>query len=83
MMWWRDQPFTLGGNGRAHLEVKGLSAGYAGFLVLRDLRLEARPGLTIGKNLESLPDFSAPTKPEKKSRRRRSARCAPGFSRAA
>ena len=47
MMWWRDQPFTLGGNGRAHLEVKGLSAGYAGFLVLRDLRLEARPGLTV------------------------------------
>ncbi len=28
MMWWRDQPFTLGGSGRAHLKVQGLSAGY-------------------------------------------------------
>jgi branched-chain amino acid transport system ATP-binding protein len=47
MMWWRDQPFTLGGSGRAHLKVQGLSAGYGPFLVLRDLKLEARPGLTV------------------------------------
>ena len=31
----------------AHLRVEGLSAGYGGFLVLRDLTLEARPGLTV------------------------------------
>ncbi|WP_337878529.1 AAA family ATPase, partial [Caldimonas sp.] len=31
----------------AHLKVEGLSAGYGGFLVLRDLTLEARPGLTV------------------------------------
>jgi ABC-type branched-subunit amino acid transport system ATPase component len=31
----------------AHLKVKGLSAGYGSFLVLRDLTLEARPGLTV------------------------------------
>ena len=31
----------------AHLKVKGLSAGYGNFLVLRDLTLEARPGLTV------------------------------------
>jgi len=31
----------------AHLLVQGLSAGYGPFLVLRDLRLEARPGLTV------------------------------------
>ncbi len=31
----------------AHLEVRGLSAGYGGFLVLRDLALEARPGVTV------------------------------------
>ena len=47
MMWWRDQPFTLGGSGRAHLKVQGLSAGYGPFLVLRDLNLEVRPGLTV------------------------------------
>jgi branched-chain amino acid transport system ATP-binding protein len=47
MMWWRDSPFVLGGTGRAHLEVQGLSAGYGPFLVLRDLTLEARPGLTV------------------------------------
>ncbi|MBP6900634.1 MAG: ABC transporter ATP-binding protein [Burkholderiaceae bacterium] len=47
MMAWSDQPFVLGGSGRAHLKVQGLSAGYAGFLVLRDLQLEARPGLTV------------------------------------
>jgi len=31
----------------AHLEVRGLSAGYGAFLVLRDLALEARPGVTV------------------------------------
>lgn len=46
-MWWRDTPFTLGGSGRAHLAVHGLSAGYGGFMVLRDVSLEARPGLTV------------------------------------
>ncbi len=33
--------------GPAHLEVRGLSAGYGGFLVLRDLTLEVRPGVTV------------------------------------
>ena len=47
MMWYRDTPFTLGGSGRAHLKVEGLSAGYGPFLVLRDLHLEAKPGLTV------------------------------------
>ncbi|MFZ2648790.1 MAG: ABC transporter ATP-binding protein [Burkholderiaceae bacterium] len=46
-MWYRDTPFALGGTGRAHLRVRGLSAGYGGFLVLRDLALEAKPGLTV------------------------------------
>ena len=40
-------PFQLGGSGRAHLKVQGLSAGYGPFLVLRELTLEARPGLTV------------------------------------
>ena len=31
----------------AHLKVQGLSAGYGPFLVLRELSLEARPGLTV------------------------------------
>jgi vanillin dehydrogenase len=31
----------------AHLKLEGLSAGYGPFLVLRDLSLEARPGLTV------------------------------------
>ena len=31
----------------AHLKVEGLSAGYGPFMVLRDLTLEARPGLTV------------------------------------
>ncbi len=31
----------------AHLKVRALSAGYGGFLVLRDLTLEAKPGLTV------------------------------------
>jgi len=47
MMWCREIPFTLGGTGQAHLKVEGLSAGYGPFLVLRDLHLEAKPGLTV------------------------------------
>jgi branched-chain amino acid transport system ATP-binding protein len=47
MMWYRDTPFALGGSGRAHLTVQGLSAGYGAFLVLRDLQLEVKPGLTV------------------------------------
>ena len=31
----------------AHLKVQALSAGYGNFLVLRELTLEARPGLTV------------------------------------
>lgn len=31
----------------AHLKVEGLSAGYGPFMVLRELSLEARPGLTV------------------------------------
>jgi len=31
----------------AHLKVVGLAAGYGPFLVLRDIRIEARPGLTV------------------------------------
>ncbi len=31
----------------AHLQVSGLSAGYGAFLVLRDLNLDVRPGLTV------------------------------------
>jgi vanillin dehydrogenase len=31
----------------AHLRIEGLAAGYGPFLVLRDLALEARPGLTV------------------------------------
>ncbi|HEY5634215.1 MAG TPA: ABC transporter ATP-binding protein [Burkholderiaceae bacterium] len=46
-MWHRDTPFVLGGTGSAHLEVRGLTAGYGAFMVLRDVRLEARPGLTV------------------------------------
>ena len=47
MMWWREQAFALGGSGRAHMKVEGLAAGYGPFLVLRGIRLEARPGLTV------------------------------------
>jgi branched-chain amino acid transport system ATP-binding protein len=31
----------------AHLQVQNLSAGYGGFMVLRELNLEALPGLTV------------------------------------
>lgn len=47
MMWWRPDPFVLGGSTGAHLRVRGLVAGYGGFAVLRDLTFEARPGLTV------------------------------------
>ena len=46
-MYWRATPFVLGGSGRARLLVRGLSAGYGAFLVLRDIHLEAEPGLTV------------------------------------
>jgi ABC-type branched-subunit amino acid transport system ATPase component len=32
---------------QAHLQIEALSAGYGGFQVLRELSLEARPGLTV------------------------------------
>jgi ABC-type branched-subunit amino acid transport system ATPase component len=41
-----DIAFTVGRR-LAHLEVIGLAAGYGPFLVLRDVRIEARPGLTV------------------------------------
>ena len=48
MMYWSERPFELGAaNRRAHLQVHGLSAGYGAFLVLRDLRFEVKPGLTV------------------------------------
>jgi branched-chain amino acid transport system ATP-binding protein len=46
MMWYRSA-FELGGSGRAHLEIDGLSAGYGPMLVLRGLKLEVKPGLTV------------------------------------
>jgi branched-chain amino acid transport system ATP-binding protein len=47
MMWYRDTPFSLAGAAQAQLKVEGLAAGYGGFLVLRDLKLQIRPGLTV------------------------------------
>ena len=47
MMWFEPRPFVLGGSAQAHLKVQSLSAGYGAFLVLRDLRLEIKPGLTV------------------------------------
>ena len=47
MMWYRQTPFELGGGERARLKVDGLSAGYGAFLVLRDLKLDIQPGLTV------------------------------------
>ncbi len=48
MMWYRDTPFVLGGSGAgARLSVRGLSAGYGAFQVLRGLNLDVRPGLTV------------------------------------
>jgi branched-chain amino acid transport system ATP-binding protein len=47
-MWYRDIPFEIGGDTRrAHLKVRGLSAGYGAFLVLRELSFEVKPGLTV------------------------------------
>jgi len=46
-MWYAPEPFTLGGDPRANLKISGLNAGYGPFLVLRDLALEVRPGLTV------------------------------------
>jgi len=46
-MMWHASPFVLGGSAQAHLKVQGLSAGYGAFLVLRDLTLEIKPGLTV------------------------------------
>jgi len=47
MMWFEPTPFVLGGSGHAHLRVRGLQAGYGAFRVLRDIHLEARPGVTV------------------------------------
>ena len=44
---WYQPGFVLGGSGRAQLEVDGLSAGYGPVQVLRGLRLEVKPGLTV------------------------------------
>jgi branched-chain amino acid transport system ATP-binding protein len=46
-MMWHRPGFRLGGSGRAHLEVRGLSAGYGAMLILRDLSFEVKPGLTV------------------------------------
>ena len=46
-MMWHQPGFVLGGSGRAHLKVDGLSAGYGSMLVLRGLTLEVKPGLTV------------------------------------
>ena len=47
-MWHRDLPYEHGvASKRAWLRVRGLSAGYGAFLVLRDLKLEVKPGLTV------------------------------------
>lgn len=47
MMWYRETPFVLGDDRHAHLQVRALSAGYGSFLILRDLRFEVKPGLTV------------------------------------
>ena len=47
MMWYRPQPFVLGGSGLAQLRVRNLSAGYGSFEVIRNLSLDVRPGLTV------------------------------------
>jgi branched-chain amino acid transport system ATP-binding protein len=46
-MMWYQPGFELGGSVRAHLKVDGLSAGYGPMLVLRGLKLEVKPGLTV------------------------------------
>jgi branched-chain amino acid transport system ATP-binding protein len=46
-MMYHQPGFVLGGSGRAHLKINGLSAGYGPMLVLRNLTLEVKPGLTV------------------------------------
>ncbi len=46
MMWYRPD-FVLGQSQRAHLQIRGLSAGYGPVQVLRGISLEAKPGLTV------------------------------------
>ena len=46
-MWYRPQGFKLGGDGRAQLRVRQLSAGYGSFEVIRNLSLDVRAGLTV------------------------------------
>lgn len=46
MMWYRPEQKWGAATG-AHLQVRGLSAGYGSVRVLRDVTLEARPGLTV------------------------------------
>jgi branched-chain amino acid transport system ATP-binding protein len=47
MMWYRPQGFVLGGSGKAQLRVRGLSAGYGPFEVIRQLNFDVMPGLTV------------------------------------
>ena len=47
MMWYRPQAFVLGGSGKAQLRVRGFSAGYGPFEVIRQLNFDVLPGLTV------------------------------------
>lgn len=47
MMWYRPQPFVLGGSGKSQLKVRNLSAGYGPFEVIRNLNFDVLPGLTV------------------------------------
>ena len=47
MMWWRKEPFVLGGAASAQLRGRGVSAGYGPIQVLRDINFDVRPGLTV------------------------------------
>lgn len=46
MMWWRKDPFVLGG-AAARLLGRNVSAGYGPIQVLRDVSFDIRPGLTV------------------------------------
>ena len=46
-MMWHCPGFVLGGGREAQLRVRNLSAGYGPMLVLRDISLEVKPGLTV------------------------------------
>lgn len=46
-MWYQDTAFALGSSAQARLKVRGLQAGYGGFMVIRGLSLDIRPGLTV------------------------------------